>query len=80
MLKLTVRANAHSELAQLPMTVFKDEIFLTTVSLTGADKEWQTVEVQLGHIEKDAVKVAFFFGQGGMEIESCQVVRADGMC
>ena len=79
-LKLTVRANAHSELAQLPMTVFKDEIFLTTVSLTGADKEWQTVEVQLGHIEKDAVKVAFFFGQGGMEIESCQVVRADGMC
>ena len=74
-LKLTVRANAQSELAQLPMTIFKDEIFLTTVSLTGADKEWQTIAVPLGEIKKDAVKVAFFFGQGGMEIAECEVVR-----
>lgn len=74
-LKLTVRANAQSELAQLPMTIFKDEIFLTTISLTGADKEWQTIEVALGEVKEDAVKVAFFFGQGGMEIAECEVVR-----
>ena len=74
-LKLTVRSNTQSELAQLPITIFEDEIFLTTISLTGADKEWQTVDVPLGEIKKDAVKLAFFFGQGGMEIAECEVVR-----
>ena len=75
-LEITVRANAQTELAQIPVSVFTNEIFAATISLTGADKEWRTVEVPLGEVKDGSMKVAFFFGKTGMEIAGCKVVSA----
>lgn len=76
-LEMTVRAVAETELAQIPMSIFKNELFVQTVSLTGEDKEWRTVDVTLGHVaEAEIVKLSFFFGQGGMEIAECNIVEA----
>ena len=75
-LEITVRANAQTELAQVPVSVVTNEIFAATISLTGADKEWRTVEVPLGEVKDGSMKVAFFFGKTGMEIAGCKVVSA----
>ena len=74
-MELTVRTNVQSELAQLPMTIFKDELLLTTISLTGADKEWMTVKIPFGEIKNKEAKAAFFFRYGGMELKRCRMVK-----
>ncbi len=74
-LEMTVRAEAATELAQIAMSVFKDEQFVSTISLTGADKEWRKVTISLGDIPKQETKLAFFCGKPGMEIEECLVVK-----
>lgn len=74
-LSMTVRATAGTELAQIPMSVFRNEIFVKTISLTGEDKEWRTETIDLGHVKAgENVKVSFFFGKGDIEIAECNIV------
>ena len=67
-LSMTVRANATSELAQIPLSIYRDKALIKMLTLTGADSEWQTLEVPL-----DECGMTFFlklyFAQDGMEIK-----------
>ena len=74
-MKLTIRTNVQSELAQLSMTILKDELLLTTVSLTGADREWREIEIPFGEVKEKEARVAFFFRYGGMELQRCRMVQ-----
>jgi beta-glucosidase len=68
-LVMTVRAAAGlSELAQIPLSVFKDKELVKMVTLTGEDKEWQTIEVPfVGCAMTFFLKL--YFAQDGMEIK-----------
>jgi beta-glucosidase len=67
-LVMTVRAAAGlSELAQIPLSIFKDKELVKMVTLTGEDKEWQTIEVPfVGCAMTFFLKL--YFAQDGMEI------------
>ncbi len=67
-LKMTVRANAVSELAQIPLSVFRDKELVKMVTLTGEDKDWKTVEIPF---EECAMTffLKLYFAQDGMEIK-----------
>lgn len=66
-LKMTVRVNADSELAQVPMSIFRDKSLIQMATLTGADSEWRTIEVPLeGCAQTFFLKL--YFAQDGMEI------------
>ena len=66
-LSMTVRANAVSELAQIPLSIFRDKNLIKMVTLTGENTQWRTIEVPL-----DNCIMTFFlklyFAQDGMEI------------
>lgn len=76
-MELTIRTNVQSELAQLSLTILKDELLLTTVSLTGADKEWRVIEIPFGEVKEKQARVAFFFRYGGMELLRCRMVPVE---
>ncbi|MCR4568113.1 MAG: glycoside hydrolase family 3 C-terminal domain-containing protein [Pseudobutyrivibrio sp.] len=71
-LSMTVRANADSEVAQVPLSIFRDKELAKMVTLTGADKDWQTIELPL-----DGCVMTFFlrlyFAQDGMEIKDITI-------
>ncbi|SCZ76938.1 glycoside hydrolase family 3 protein [Pseudobutyrivibrio xylanivorans] len=68
-LSLTVRAAENlSDLAQIPLSIFKDKELVKMVTLTGEDKEWQTIEVPfVGCAMTFFLKL--YFAQDGMEIK-----------
>jgi beta-glucosidase len=73
-LQLTVRAAAGlSELAQIPLSIFKDKELVKMLTLTGEDKEWQTIEVPfIGCAMTFFLKM--YFAQDGMEIKDVRFV------
>ncbi|QFJ55162.1 glycoside hydrolase family 3 protein [Pseudobutyrivibrio xylanivorans] len=72
-LELTVRAGQNlSDLAQIPLSIFKDKDLLKMVTLTGEDKDWQTIEVPLiGCAMTFFLKL--YFAQDGMEIKNIRI-------
>lgn len=74
-LSITCRAAAsEEELAQIPVTVFKDKEMVGTVTVTGADKEWKTYTMdQLPPGFQNNFYLKLFFGQGGMEIKEIRM-------
>ena len=71
-LSLTVKATESlSELAQIPLSIFKDKDLVKMVTLTGEDKDWQTIEVPF-----EGCAMTFFmklyFAQDGMEIKEAK--------
>ena len=72
--ELTCRAAASiTELAQIPVTMFKDKTLLQTLTITGAEKTWQTWTIQFPHTRKDNFFVKFYFGQSGMEVRDFRI-------
>ncbi len=67
-LSMTVRANAKSELAQIPLSIFRDKELVKMLTLTGEDKEWQKVEVPFEGCAMTFF-LKFYFAQDGMEIK-----------
>ena len=77
-LELEIRAVADSPLAQIPLTVYQDKMVAGAVTLTGADKDWQTVRFTLQPPFMFNFFLKFYFGQSGMEIRSAKLlVKAD---
>lgn len=68
-------AEGGNALAQIPLSIFKEFTLLKTITLTGDETEWQTIEIDLQHVLSTTFFVRLFFGQGGMKIRSCKVVR-----
>ena len=74
-LQMKVRALAGTpELAQIPVTVYKDRFLAGTVSLSGKDTEWKEIDIQLpDSVVVNAFQVKLFFGESGMEIGSIAI-------
>lgn len=54
------------ELAQVPVTIFLNNILISTITITGTD-EWQTVEKILD-VQNNTNFIKFYFGQSGMKL------------
>lgn len=76
-LEVICRASASAApLAQLPLSVFQDRLLMGTVTLSGAEKEWQTKTVDFPtQIFLHTFYVKLFFGMSGMEIKEIRLVR-----
>ena len=70
--ELTLRANAAADqVAQIPMFVYCNGAMVQSISLTGADSEWQTVSFLLQGLHKVGTTMEFRFVAEGIEIGSC---------
>jgi len=67
----TCRASeATDELEQLPITVFKGNEVAMTMSVTGADKEWRTFEMEHAQpVRRHNLFLKFYFVQGNVEVK-----------
>ena len=78
-LELVCRVVGQGSLAQIPLTLSQDKQIVKTISLTGEDKDWRTVEVRLNPSFHNTTFLKFFFGQGGMEIQEARLVLVESM-
>lgn len=74
-LEIEMRAEGGNELAQIPVSIFKEFSLVKTITLTGADTEYRTESIELGHALSATLFLRFYFGQSGMDIKSIKVVR-----
>lgn len=76
-LSVTCRAAAsEGELAQIPLTIFKDKDLIDSISITGADKEWKTYTIDkmaTSPCYQNVFYLKLFFGQGGMEVKEVKM-------
>lgn len=64
------------ELAQIPLTIFRDRQVLDSFTLIGSQKEWTTYcidELDLTH--KNNCYLKLYFGQSGMEIRELRLIK-----
>ncbi|MCR5557169.1 MAG: glycoside hydrolase family 3 C-terminal domain-containing protein [Butyrivibrio sp.] len=78
-LELVVKADNQPDVAQLPMTIFQDKMLVKTVTLTGMDKEWQTLKMELFPSFIGNFYLKFYFAQGGLKIRSAKVTVTKDM-
>ena len=71
-LSMTVRANAVSELAQIPLTIFRDTVIAKTITLNGEDTEWRTITVDFEQCFA-SFYIKLYFALDGMEIQDLNV-------
>ncbi|MGN0400967.1 MAG: glycoside hydrolase family 3 protein [Acetatifactor sp.] len=73
------RASAEaSELAQLSMSVFQDKQLAATVTLSGADKEWQKRVVDFPNpLFSYTFYAKLFFGISGMELKDIRIIMSE---
>lgn len=81
--KIVLRARASEatfELAQLPVSVFRDQALVGMITLSGADKQWKDYTLELpGEIMRKTNYIKFYFGMGGLEIDSCRLILTKDM-
>ena len=78
-LELVLKADNQPDVAQLPMTIFQDKMLVKTVTLTGMDKEWQTLKMELFPSFIGNFYLKFYFAQGGLKIRSAKVTVTKDM-
>ena len=79
-LDITLRAKGGNEVAQMPLSVFKDRDLQRTITLAGTDTEFRTESVDMDdcvHFYNFTLKL--FFGQGGVEIKEIKIVRKESL-
>lgn len=69
---MLARANAKSELAQIPLTIFRDTSMVKMVTLTGEDTDWQKIDVDFEFV-MGSFYIKLYFAQDGMEIKDMKV-------
>lgn len=68
-LTLKLRVDAVSKLAQVPVSIFRDNNLVGMISLTGEDSQWREEVIDLGVVELNRnFYLKFYFGQAGMEL------------
>ncbi len=74
-LSITSRAGKdEQEVSQIPVSVFRDKDLLSTVQITGSQKDWKTFNVDVlpfDFFRNTTLK--FLFGQGGMEVKEVRL-------
>lgn len=78
-MELFCRAAADTaDLAQLSMSVFQDKQLVSTVTLSGADKEWQKKVVDFPNpLFSYTFYVRLFFGISGMEVRDVKIIMSE---
>ncbi|MCD7816035.1 MAG: hypothetical protein LUH12_04895 [Bacteroides sp.] len=77
-LKMTVRSGSVSDLAQLPLFVFLNNVLKGSVTLSGSDREWRQVSVELGSVPAKECSLKLHFGENSLEVYDLEVaVKAD---
>lgn len=66
-LQLRMRSFA-GELAQIPLSVFVNNVLVRTVTISGTDGEWVSETLPLGPFFNPHVFLKLYFGQSGMEV------------
>lgn len=75
-LELEMRSTGTTAQAQLPLTIFKDNIINGMITLTGQDTEWKTCALNLGRCF-GTTYLRFYFAQGGIELRSVRIVSKE---
>lgn len=78
-MNLRLRVVAEGDLAQVPLTISRDGNVVKVISLTGADRDWQDISVELGGPCTGNFYVKLFFAETGMEIESISITLTRSM-
>ena len=80
-LEFLCRASADAaDLAQLNLSVFHDRQLAGTVTLMGAEKEWQKKSIEFPEpLFHYTFFIKLFFGMGGMELKDVRVVMVQSM-
>ena len=69
-MKLVLKSTDSNDVSQLPISVFQDRNLLGTVTLTGAQREWETIELNVAAFSGNFY-LRFFAAQTGLAIQSC---------
>ena len=69
-LRMVLRSTDSNDVSQLPLSVFQDHSLLGTTTLTGAQRDWQTVELNV-MVFSGNFYLRFFPAQTGLEMQSC---------
>lgn len=72
-LQLTVRSGSVSDLAQLPVFIFVDNQLKGGVTLSGADREWRMVCIELGEMPLKEISLRLHFGENSLEVGGIKV-------
>ena len=67
-LQAELRANTDNPLAQLSVTFLRNGEPQRTVTLTGADRDFRTVDIPIRRIGGENVQIALLFGESGIDI------------
>lgn len=63
-----------SPLAQIPVSIFADRKFVSTITLLGNQTDWQEFTLPLPHFHaKEHHSISFYFAQSGMELRAVTV-------
>ncbi len=71
-LSMTVRSVATSALAQIPLTIYKNNDMIKMLTLKGDETEWQTIDIDLSLCFTNFF-LKLYFAQDGMEIKDLTV-------
>ncbi|MCR5342466.1 MAG: glycoside hydrolase family 3 C-terminal domain-containing protein [Butyrivibrio sp.] len=74
-MELVLRADNQPDVAQLPLSIFQDKMLIKTVTITGMDKEWKTVRINMNPAIMSNFYLKFYFAQGGLEIKSIKIIK-----
>lgn len=72
-LHLTMRGTGGNPLAQLPLSIYKDQNVVQTITLKGTDTTWQTYVIPLGLALTYNFYVRFFVAQAGIEMKEASL-------
>ena len=70
-LRMELRSVDLNDVSQMSLSVFKGRDLLETVTLKGADRDWQTVEALAA--DMGTFYLRFFLAQAGLQIRSCEL-------
>jgi len=71
-LTLILRSTDNNDVSQLPLSVFQDRNLLGTATLTGAQRDWETVEFNVMGFSGNFY-LRFFAAQTGLELKSVRM-------
>ena len=69
-LRMELRSTDRNDVSQLPISVFYHHHLLGTITLTGAQRDWQTVDMPVKASAR-TFYLRFFAAQTGLEMRSC---------
>ncbi len=64
-------------LAQIPVSVFKNNHLVRMLTLTGSDTEWREERIDLSENDGKAFFLKIHFGMGGIKIRNCRIIPAE---